>query len=45
MASTGDDHEWEKCKENIKPLKGGRRMGEVLAALKNDTSHATKMIE
>jgi len=40
-----EEHEWEKCKENIKPLKGGRRIGEVLAALKNDTEYANKMIQ
>ena len=43
MAS--DEHEWEKCKENINPLKTGRRMGEVLAALNTDPSHANKMIQ
>ena len=36
------DNEWELSKENIKPLKNGRRIGELMSALKQDNTHHRK---
>ena len=38
-------HEWELSKENIKPLKSGRRIDQLTLALKQDTAHYKEKIE
>ena len=39
------DNEWELCKENVRPLKSGRRMDVLQDALKNDNSSIRKFIQ
>jgi len=37
MEVDGEENAWELSKENVQPLKCGRRMGDLRKALKKDT--------
>ena len=36
MEADGEENAWELSKENVQPLKTGRRMGDLRKALKSD---------
>ena len=46
MAEGGSGDEWELCKENVQPLKSGRKMAKLSAALQPLTpDHQAKLRE